>query len=204
MCPIKNIPIQYVLGYEWWGGMKLKVNQHVLIPRPETEELGNMVNQYIQTKEAQVISVIDIGTGSGCLPIFIKKKNPLVKVDAIDISDEALNVAKENAKREQVEIHFFQKDIFQKDIFVNKKYDIIVSNPPYILPEEKIDMHERVWANEPNVALFVTNHDPLQFYKAIAFFAMQYLKPDGKIFLEINQSFANEIFFYFHENHFFM
>ncbi len=198
----KNIPIQYVLGYEWWGGMKLKVNQRVLIPRPETEELAIIASQYIQTKVAQAIAVIDIGTGCGCLPIFIKKKNPFVNIDAMDISEEALNVAKENAKNEHVEIHFFQNDIFQNNIFQNRKYDIIVSNPPYILPEEKIDMHERVWANEPNVALFVTNHDPLQFYKAIAVFAMQFLKPDGKIFLEINQSFANEIVQYFQENHF--
>ncbi len=199
----KNIPIQYVLGYEWWGSMKLIVNEHVLIPRPETEELALLVSQYIQTlNKNNEILLIDIGTGSGCMPIFIKKNNPLVSVEAMDISNEALSVAKMNAEQQNVFIHFFQSDILKEGFINKKKYDIIVSNPPYVLPDEKRDMHVRVLENEPNVALFVTNKDPLQFYKAIATFAKSNLKKEGKIFLEINPLFADVLYQYFNESGF--
>lgn len=187
----KDKPLQYILGYEWWGNMKIKVDSNVLIPRPETEELSKMVVDYLSNKQNQII--IDLGTGSGCIPIYIKKNKPDTLVYALDISPDALQIAHSNAIEQQVDIHFLKEDMLNPNIVMAHQFDIIISNPPYILPSEKEEMQTRVWAYEPNIALFVTNQDAMQFYKSIAQFAKQHLKEDGNIFVELNQSFSSEV-----------
>nr|MBP6314965.1 peptide chain release factor N(5)-glutamine methyltransferase [Chitinophagaceae bacterium] len=181
-----NKPLQYVLGYEWFANLKLKVNQHVLIPRPETEELTQLVISYLKKKEESPLRLLDIGTGSGAIPILIKKEVPNVSMYALDINEHALEVASENAQYHQTAIQFIYGDILNKNLSLEQTFDVIISNPPYISTEEKETMHQRVLLNEPALALFVTNNDPLQFYKAILQFSQKHINKGGRLFLEIN------------------
>ena len=202
-------PIQYILGKADFYGLKLKVNEHVLIPRPETEELVHFIikeNQESSQLSSQIlhlkskishlisqISILDIGTGSGCIPIALKKNIPAAKVYALDISEKALNVAKQNAEMNDVEIEFFQYDILSLDSALQTpNYDIIVSNPPYICFSEKEQMEKNVLNYEPHIALFVNDNDPLMFYKVIVDFALKRLNPNGKLYFEINQIYGLE------------
>lgn len=193
-------PIQYILGYEWFGHLQLMVNESVLIPRPETEELCMWVMEYIKTQEINDWEVIDLGTGSGCIPIYLKSKIANLKMHALDLSGDALEIAMQNAKAHHTTITFYKADMLQKEPHFFPMMDIIISNPPYIMHAEKETMQKRVLAFEPEQALFVTNNDPLQFYKAIIQIAEQKLKLHGRIFVELHQDYANETKLLF-ENH---
>jgi release factor glutamine methyltransferase len=183
-------PIQYILNNSEFYGLKLKVNPDVLIPRPETEEL---VDWIIADYKKTTPEILDIGTGSGCIPIALVKNLPGASADGWDISLEALTVAKGNAISNQVEIGFQYADIL-KFIYpsTNKKYDIIVSNPPYITISEQLSMHKNIIDYEPHIALFVPDTDPLIFYRAIAELALSLLKPGGGVFFEINEQYGHE------------
>ena len=186
-------PVQYVLQEAWFGDMKLYVDENVLIPRPETEELVDLIikDAKKQPHRHKHISVLDIGTGSGCIPITIKKKLPGVTVYATDISDKALDVAKENATRQGVEVNFVLSDILdQKQWNRFPSFDYIASNPPYIPAGEMHLMHDNVTRFEPHLALFVPDDDPLTFYKAIADFAAKKLTPEGQVFVEVHEHYA--------------
>jgi len=184
----KEEPIQYILGSTCFYGLEFMVNKNVLIPRPETEELVSWVLEAIQEKE---VSVLDIGTGSGCIPISVKNNAPKTQVTAIDISEEALIVAKANALTNKTDITFLRKDILQTKS-LPEKYDIIISNPPYVRELEKEEMQNNVLENEPSLALFVSNDNPLIFYKKIADLAKQHLNNNGVLFFEINQYLGEE------------
>ncbi|MBS1618175.1 MAG: peptide chain release factor N(5)-glutamine methyltransferase [Bacteroidetes bacterium] len=178
-------PVQYVLGYAEFHGLKFKVDSSVLIPRPETEDLVDWVLSEIQPNA----SLIDIGTGSGCIPISIKKERGDLQVAAVDISTEALAIAQENARLNNVEVLFSQLDILSG--MPAGKYDVIVSNPPYIGYEEKNAMSNNVLKFEPHIALFAD--DPLIFYKRIAAIAPQILNDGGSVYLEISEYRAAEV-----------
>ncbi len=188
----KHKPIQYVLGEADFYGLKFKVNEHVLIPRPETEELVHLI---IKDNKMDAPAILDIGTGSGCIPIALKKNIPSAKVAGMDIAIEALEVAKQNTILNGVEVEFVLDDILhptsdiQLPTFVS---DIIISNPPYICISEKETMNKNVLQYEPHLALFVENDDPLLFYKAICDYALKHLNKNGKIYFEINQALGSE------------
>ena len=180
-------PIQYVLGKITFMDLEFKVNSNVLIPRPETEELVRlMLKEGLDGKE-----ILDIGTGSGCIAISLAKNLPNAKVSAIDISEDALEVARENAKLNNVDIDFINADIF--DYKSEKKYDVIVSNPPYVTESEKLLMKSNVLDFEPKQALFVADDNPLLNYKAILNFSKTSLNTNGKIYFEINEKYEDEI-----------
>ncbi len=181
-------PIQYILGTTHFMDMSFKVNEHVLIPRPETEELVRWVLAKVQRKKN--IKILDIGTGSGCIAIALAKNIPNAEVFAIDISVNAIQIAKENAKANKVRVRFIHKDIFELEL--KEQFDIIVSNPPYVRNNEKEKMHDNVLKYEPHQALFVPDDNALKFYKTIAAFANQNLVPNGSLFLEINEFLAAE------------
>lgn len=178
-------PVQYVLGFAYFMGNKYKVNQGVLIPRPETEELLELV---YKRSGSDNFTAIDIGTGSGCIAVELSKKYPKARVYAVDVSERALAVASENSKNQNVQINFVSDDILHPAMEKYPTFDLIVSNPPYIASEEKEFMHANVLNFEPHLALFASN--PLEFYEAIVRFAEKKLKSDGKIFLEINPVYA--------------
>ena len=180
-------PIQYVLGKTTFMDLKFKVNSSVLIPRPETEELVRlMLKEDLDGKE-----ILDIGTGSGCIAISLAKNFSNAKVTAIDISKDALEVAKENAKLNNVNIEFINADIFQYKS--QKKYDVIVSNPPYVLESEKLLMKKNVLDFEPHLALFVDNIDPLLYYKEIINSLKDNLNVSGFFFFEINNIYCEKL-----------
>jgi release factor glutamine methyltransferase len=180
-------PIQHILSKADFLGMKFFVNEHVLIPRPETEELVMLVLNDIQNKKA--VSVLDVGTGSGCISIALKKKCLIATIDAIDISKEALMVSKKNAMSNHVEVNFIEQDILSpvKENISEKKYDVIISNPPYVRNLEKKKMSNNVLDFEPHIALFVEDSEPLIFYNAIAHYAKTNMNKEGRIYLEINE-----------------
>lgn len=193
-------PVQYVLHEAWFAGMKLYVDENVLIPRPETEELVDLlIKDYLKQFNASNTpnrkkSILDIGTGSGCIPIALKKKLREPTVYAVDISEMALGVAKRNAELNDADIEFKLCDILDKQQWENlPTVDIIASNPPYIPYSEKSMMHGNVTAHEPHVALFVPDNDPLIFYKAIAQFAKIKLLPGGMIYLEMHESLGESV-----------
>jgi len=183
-------PLQYILGETVFYGLTFKVNQDVLIPRPETEELVEWILTTIAAHPADFKSILDIGTGSGCIPIVLKKQLKDIEVSALDVSTAALLIAQENADLNETPVTFMNSDIltYTSDI----KYDIIVSYPPYIMEHEQIDMAKQVMEHEPHLALFVSNEQPLVFYEAIAEFALHHLNPAGKLFLEINAALGRE------------
>lgn len=183
-------PLQYITGETEFYGLPFKVNEGVLIPRPETEELVEWVLK--KTEPNANISILDIGTGSGCIAIAIANFLPQAKIYALDISVDALRVAKQNAKLNHVEIEFIEANILNlKEVGPDIKFDIIVSNPPYVREQEKQFMKPNVIDNEPHLALFVKDQDPLQFYNAIADFANHNLKEEGLLFFEINEYLGN-------------
>jgi release factor glutamine methyltransferase len=177
-------PIQYILGKAWFMGSELMVNEHVLIPRPETEELVEWIISYASIMN-KPLSIIDIGTGSGCIPIALKLALPLCKLTGLDISKDALGVAQINAKNLNASIEWMEEDILNTAALDNT-FDIIVSNPPYIPLREKKDMQEQVLNFEPSIALFVSNEDPLIYYRAIAKIGKQNLSKNGQLFFEIH------------------
>jgi len=178
-----NKPIQHIIGETEFYGLKFKVNEYTLIPRPETEELVQWILQH------EFTSALDIGTGSGCIPIALKK-NKDAEISAIDVSESALLVAKENAKINEVEINFLLQDILKTTTL--PKVDVIISNPPYVLDKEKELMLANVLDNEPHLALFVPDNNPLLFYKKIADIAFTSLPKNGLLFFEINERFGKE------------
>jgi len=184
----RGTPIQYALGFSDFFGLKFQVSPAVLIPRPETEELVDWILSTVtnQTK------ILDIGTGSGCIAITLKKKLGIAELTALDVSAEALAIAANNALSNQVEVNFIRQDILTYQ-GGEVKYDVIVSNPPYVKEDEKPQMHHNVLENEPHLALFVSNEDPLVFYKAIADFAVRNLTRGGFLFLEINEYLGPEM-----------
>jgi release factor glutamine methyltransferase len=182
-------PIQYILGECEFYGLNFKVNNDVLIPRPETEELVDLI---IGENKNSKINILDIGTGSGCIAITLQKKLPLASVSAMDISENALALAKENALLNNVEINFLKDDALQLDHLKYSKFDVIVSNPPYIANAEKNEMSNQVLDFEPHLALFVEDIEPLIFYDKISGFALSNLSPKGKLYFEINQNLSAE------------
>ncbi|QFZ55943.1 peptide chain release factor N(5)-glutamine methyltransferase [Oceanihabitans sp. IOP_32] len=197
-------PIQYIIGETEFYGLNFKVNKNVLIPRPETEELVEWVIKVYKNKNTE-IKILDIGTGSGCIAIALAKNLPNAKIYALDISENALKVAKQNAVLNNVEVNFFKGDIlkmeqegFDEETFGDLgieafKFDVIVSNPPYIRVQEKIQMKNNVLNNEPHLALFVKDEDPLLFYNVISDFARHKLKDEGLLFFEINEYLGNDM-----------
>jgi release factor glutamine methyltransferase len=183
----KEIPIQYILGKTEFFGLEFEVDENVLIPRPETEEL---VAWILSEAQQNAIKVLDIGTGSGCIAIALAKNLPKAEVYAIDVSQSALAVAKRNADRNNVTVNFLQKNILETNHLL-ESFDIIVSNPPYVRELEKHEIRNNVLENEPHLALFVSDDDALLFYKKIADLAKTHLS-QGKLYFEINQYLAKE------------
>ncbi|HEY9168750.1 MAG TPA: peptide chain release factor N(5)-glutamine methyltransferase [Lutibacter sp.] len=182
---LKNqIPIQYIVGETTFYGLLFKVDKNVLIPRPETEELVEWIVQ--NHKKDEFIKILDVGTGSGCIAISLAKNLPNAEVSAIDISAEALNVAKNNANFNKVKVNFINTDMLTLEKLEND-FDIIVSNPPYVRELEKAQMQQNVLCNEPHIALFVENENPLLFYDKIAELAKKHLTNNGVLYFEINQ-----------------
>lgn len=214
-------PIQYILGDAWFYGLPFKVNENTLIPRPETEELVEWILESTKSKvqsqkskneslshraesrcnthhPTPIFQLLDIGTGTGCIPISIKKNLTEAEVFAIDISEKALETASQNADINNVEINFIQADILQIENLqstiynLQSKFDVIVSNPPYVRNLEKVEIKKNVLDYEPHLALFVDDNDPLIFYRKIAELALKSLKPNGQLFFEINQYLGKE------------
>ncbi len=192
-------PIQYIIGQAQFYGLPFKVNANTLIPRAETEEIvDGLIKETIRDiglgDLKAPIKILDIGTGSGCIAVTLAKQLPEAEVYAVDVSKEALKVAEGNAKLNDVIVNFIEANILEtKSLEEVDKFDIIVSNPPYVREMEKEHMRANVLENEPHLALFVENDNPLIFYKAITEFAEQNLKPNGKLCYEINEYLANEM-----------
>ena len=190
---LKNKPIQYIIGETEFCDLKFKVNENVLIPRPETSELVmKIVNSQRSTANSQQ-SILDIGTGSGCIAISLAKMISGSEVYALDISEKALEVAKENAVNNNVEVTFIHDDILSLKNKIYTKFDIIVSNPPYVRELEKAEMRDNVLNWEPHNALFVSDNNPLIFYRSILEFAKSHLKENGEIWFEINEFLGKEM-----------
>lgn len=191
----KEEPIQYIIGETAFYGLTFKVDQNVLIPRPETEELVDWIIK--NSNENQGLRILDIGTGSGCIAISLAKQLPDAEVYALDISKKALQVALYNAKLNKVSIQFIEQDILKTNVTLkgadNLQFDIIVSNPPYVRASEKAAIKKNVLAFEPHSALFVDDTNPILFYEAIVMFAKKKLRKEGRLFFEINQYLSNEI-----------
>ncbi len=183
-------PIQHILNKTIFYDLPFKVNKTALIPRPETEEL---VDWIVSEHRKENLDILDIGTGTGCIAISIAKNLPKSNVYAIDISSEALVLANENSKLNHVDIQFLQLDILKKNLDIRQKFDVIVSNPPYVRLKEKKLMSKNVLEYEPELALFVPDHDPLLFYRSIIDFGLVNLNKDGEIYFEINEAFGQEM-----------
>ena len=185
-------PYQQILGHTEFYGKKFFVDENVLIPRPETEELVELAKIEIQNLKSKIqnLKLLDIGTGSGIIPITLKNHFPNAEISAIDISEKALEIAQKNADFHKKEINFIQADFLNTEL--TEKYDIIISNPPYIGIEENIEIEDSVKGFEPNIALFSPTSDALIFYKKIAKDGEKYLNENGMIFLEINQKLGKE------------
>ena len=189
----KGEPVQYVLGHEEFCGRTFLVGSGVLIPRPETQQLVSLVEQHV----APGSTVLDVGTGSGCIAISLALDG--YKVTALDVSDEALAIAKQNAERLGAEVEFVKGDIFQCSMLTsssksfNVQWNAIVSNPPYICESEASTMEENVLGYEPHLALFVPDDDPLLFYRVIADYGQEHLVDEGHIFFEVNSAYAKQV-----------
>ena len=180
---VKYEPIQYILGETEFFGLPFCVNQHTLIPRPETEELVELI---VNENKDEHLSVLDVGTGSGCIAVALAKYMKNAEVSAWDFSQEALDIASLNSKRNSVHVSFQKVDVLS-DYPNDEKFDIIVSNPPYVLESEKLTMNRNVLDYEPHSALFVPDSQALLFYERIADIALNILKPQGRLYFEINQ-----------------
>lgn len=185
-------PLQYVTGTTEFYGLPFRVNSHVLIPRPETEEL---VDWIVREHRDRPVRMLDFGTGSGCIAVSLAKTLPRAEVWAVDISPEALETARQNAQINGVEVHFAEADILHRqsmEALENIRFDVVTSNPPYVTTGEKTLMRPNVLRFEPHLALFVPDTDPLLFYRHIAAFARHSLTPGGMVYLEINEQFPAE------------
>ena len=194
----QHTPIQYILGETEFYGLPFKVNANTLIPRPETEELVQLVvDAYPEQNSKAKVSILDIGTGSGCIAISLAKNIVPSSVSALDVSAKALEQARQNAVLNNVEVDFVAGDILTMaegdSAFKNITFDVIVSNPPYVRNLEKLEMQANVLENEPHLALFVADDNALLFYKAITGFAVQHLKQNGQLFFEINEYLGPEM-----------
>lgn len=200
---LRNEPVQYVTGTGWFYGMELKVSPDVLIPRPETEELAEWIIEDVkkagrhpatqETGTGKHPHILDIGTGSGAIPLAIKKNLPAAEVSAIDISEGALKIATENALKLSLSINFSRVDVLDENATAALPgFDIIVSNPPYICEQERAGMQEQVLDYEPNIALFVPDNDPLRFYRRIGLLALEKLPAGGALYFEINEAYGAE------------
>lgn len=201
-----NRPLQYVLGEAEFYGLKFKVDERVLIPRPETEELVERIihstsfSPFVPRPSSLVPCILDIGTGSGCIPIALKKNIPMARVHALDISDAALELARENAAIHNVPVNFFQADILSENAgelilkqTSHQKIDLLVSNPPYVLTTEKETLPARVRDFEPHLALFVSHKDPILFYHKIALLAQKIVSPGGRLWFECHAHHAAQV-----------
>ena len=187
-----QIPIQYIIGTTHFYGLEFIVDENVLIPRPETEELVDwIVKLNSKLSKKKNLKILDIGTGSGCIAVSLAKNIPNSEVFAIDVSEKALAIAKKNAILNKVPVTFLHKNILETKN-LSRKFDIIVSNPPYVRNLEKAEIKPNVLDNEPHLALFVPDNDPLIFYKKIAELAAANLNPNGQLFFEINQYLGKE------------
>lgn len=202
LAELKNYkPIQYILGETEFYGLTFLVNENVLIPRPETEELVELIVSSFKFQVSSSLKILDIGTGSGCIPVSLKKNLPSVEVFAIDVSTNALEVAQKNAEINGVEVNFIQTDILKVNDLKNlptsnskllASFDIIVSNPPYVRNLEKAEINPNVLEFEPHLALFVEDDDALLFYRKITELAKNHLSENGKLYFEINQYLGKE------------
>jgi release factor glutamine methyltransferase len=202
-------PVQYVLHESWFCGMKFYVDENVLIPRPETEELVNWIDEEVRNENLEVTSkkedsrnneqdssftILDVGTGSGCIAVALKKKLHYAKVNSCDVSEKALNIAKQNALSNNADVDFLHLDFLdQQQTKELSSYNIIVSNPPYIPLNDKKTMSANIVNFEPHIALFVSNDEPLVFYHAIADFGLKKLFPGGKIFVEVHEDLSADV-----------
>lgn len=194
----KERPIQHIIGYATFCGCKIEVNPNVLIPRPETEEIvENVLSRYSNSRAP--IKAIDICTGSGCIAIAVKKRFPQCDVYGLDISPSALDVARRNAEVNNVKVAFFEHNLLETSSLCEEKYDLILSNPPYIPSSDAKLMSRNVTAYEPPEALFVPDDNPLVFYEAIARFATRYLTDKGLLAVEINERFGADVSRLFNE-----
>lgn len=184
----KNEPIQYIRGFAEFCGRRFKVAPGVLIPRPETAELVELIVK--ENPDAR--HLLDIGTGSGCIAISLDKNLPNAKVEAWDVSEDALAIARENNESLDARVSFRQTDVLADELEREPSFDVIVSNPPYVTEAEKQDMEANVLEWEPELALFVPNEDPLRFYRRIAMLGRELLVEGGKIYFEINQAYGRE------------
>lgn len=196
-------PVQYIIGEAWFMGMPFLVNRNTLIPRTETEELVEWILRDLSEETNQKLRVLEVGSGTGCIPISLKKKVPELQVQSVDISSGAIETARENAKRLNVSVDFIEMD------FLNSAHwdqlgqvDLVVSNPPYIKVSERDTMHKNVVQFEPATALFVPDQDALVFYRAIRQFSETHLTTNGKIYLEINQQLGQDVLQLFNSNGF--
>lgn len=187
---LDNEPLQYILGETYWHGMTLKVTPDVLIPRPETSELVDLITS---ENTAPDLNVLDVCTGSGCIAVALANTLPFAKVTGTDISDPALAVARENASLRKLKVGFMHSDALGQFPFDDGSMDIVVSNPPYITESEKKEMEPNVLDHEPGLALFVPDSDPLRFYTAISREGFRVTRPGGKIYFEINHLFARQV-----------
>ena len=194
---LKNKPVQYIIGETEFCGMRFFVDENVLIPRPETEEMVQMIvaRTGCDVETDGRPSILDIGTGSGCIAISLAKLLKDSIVTAVDVSEKALEVAKKNAAANNVNVRFVLDDILnpKNQELIDNQYDIIVSNPPYVCESEKSEMRANVLDFEPSTALFVSDNDPLIFYRKILEFAQKTLKPNGEVWFEINEKFGKEM-----------
>ncbi|UYZ62128.1 peptide chain release factor N(5)-glutamine methyltransferase [Hymenobacter weizhouensis] len=185
---LRHEPLQYVLGTAHFAGLELEVTPATLIPRPETEELVQLLVQEQQGRSG--LHVLDVGTGSGCIAVALALALPGSQVTAVDVSGEALAVARRNAARHGAAVHFQQLDVLAAMPNLPAPLDVLVSNPPYVLEAERAQMRPNVLAYEPATALFVPNHDPLLFYRRIAELGRQVLRPGGGLYFEINEQYG--------------
>ncbi|WP_405327960.1 peptide chain release factor N(5)-glutamine methyltransferase [Leeuwenhoekiella sp. LLG6367-2.1] len=186
-----NEPIQYIIGETEFYGYPFEVTDAVLIPRPETEELVEWITKDLQEQVFTNLSLLDIGTGSGCIAISLAKNLPNAKISAIDISEKAIELAQRNAKKNAVSVNFLERDILNTSVLPHK-YTVIVSNPPYIRNLEKAEILSNVLDHEPELALFVDDSDPLIFYRKIGELAYSFLEEEGILYFEINQYLGEE------------
>jgi release factor glutamine methyltransferase len=189
-------PIQYIFGETEFYNLKFNVSEDVLIPRQETEELVDWIIKCNSKHSEESLKILDIGTGSGCIAISLAENISNAEVYALDVSEKALEIAKNNAEQNKIDVSFIKANILDQatwDLdFRNIKFDVIVSNPPYVRNMEKREIKRNVLDNEPHLALFIDDYNPLIFYKAIIQFAVDNLKPNGELFFEINQYLGNE------------
>jgi release factor glutamine methyltransferase len=189
----KGTPIQYILKEAFFFNLTFNVSNAVLIPRPETEELVDIIIKQFITHNSSLLTILDIGTGSGCIPITLKTHLSQAKVFGIDISEQALEIAKLNAVKNNVNVEFIKEDILSNLLILNSNFSIIVSNPPYVLNSEAQQMDARVLEHEPHLALFVEDNDPIIFYKRIIDLCDKYLEEKGWLFFELNPMYALDV-----------